>query len=273
MNGQTALIKIDCFYQLNFGTLYRSATMSEGETILSNKKVAIGVSALVIATLLIGAGVFAAFTDTETTGVDAQTGSLDITGAADVTVSQLAPGDLAFRDLAVDIPLAENDGDLIQSIRVSVPTPDPGNDVVGAPSDTGDTESPPPGESLLSGTDGLQVLLATCNGGIWTLPSAGDALGGDADVNGVDDSATCTGTITVTQTEIPLNDLVDAVTFEYEAADFGVTPTATGTIPDGTSLNLVAQFRLPSAANNAYENASLTIDLVFEAIQRAGVIQ
>lgn len=237
---------------------------------MQNKKLVIGVVALVLAAVLIGAGVFAAFTDTETTGVETEAGALDIQGAADITIDNLAPGDVAFRNLTVQLPEADNEGDLIRAIRVSVPEPGEGDDVAGAPTDTGDGADAPEGESLLTGDQGLQVLLATCSGA-WTLPAAGAPLGSDANGDGVDDSATCAGQITVIQEQIALNDLVGADDFEYDAEAFGVDPTGTGTIPDGSTLNLIAQFRLPEEADNAYENARLTIDMLFEAIQRSGV--
>jgi predicted ribosomally synthesized peptide with SipW-like signal peptide len=236
---------------------------------VKKQRIVIGAVALIIALLLVGVGVFAAFTDTETTSVATETGALDITGSADITISDLAPGDLAFRSLTVAIPTAQNDGNLIRAIRVSVPPPAAGADVPGSPTDTGDTGALPAGASLLTGAQGLRVTFARCSGA-WTLPVAGASIGTDANSDGIDDSATCAGTITVTQPAIALNDLVGATTFEFDAADFGVTPTATGTIPDGTTLNLIAQFELPATADNAYENASLTIELLLEAIQRAG---
>jgi predicted ribosomally synthesized peptide with SipW-like signal peptide len=237
------------------------------EDALGSRKV-VGIAALLLALALVGMGIYAAFTDTETAGVVAQTGALDIVGADDIAISEMAPGDLAFRSLTVQIPSSDNDGDLISTIRVSVPEPAPGADVVGSPTDVGEGDVPA-GASLLTGTQGLQIMLASCSGE-WTLPAAAAALGSDANADGLDDSATCAGTISVTQTEVALNDLVGTGDYEYSPADFGVTPTFTGTFPDGTTLNLIGQFRLPAAADNAYENASLTFDLVFEAIQRAG---
>ncbi|HEX2179513.1 MAG TPA: TasA family protein [Actinomycetota bacterium] len=237
----------------------------------SNKKMILGIGALLVALALIGFGVFAAFTDTETTEVATDSGSLDITGASDIQITEVAPGDIAFRDLTIEVPDAANDGDLIQAIRISVPAPEPGDDQAGAPTDTGDPDGDTPGQSLLTGANGLRVTLATCSGD-WTLPTADAPLGTDtAPADGIDDSATCGGEITVTQPEIPLNSLVNADTFEFGAAEFGLAPTATGTIPDGSTMNLIAQFRLPAEADNAYENASLTLDMEFEAVQRSGV--
>jgi predicted ribosomally synthesized peptide with SipW-like signal peptide len=229
----------------------------------------VGIAALLLALTLVGMGIYAAFTDTETAGVAVQAGALDIIGADDITIGEMAPGDVAFRGLRVEVPESDNEGDLITAIRLSVPQPAPADDVVGSPTDAGEGVVPA-GASLLTGAQGLQITLANCSGP-WTLPAAGAALGSDANGDGLDDSASCAGTITVTQSETALNDLVATGDFEYAPAAFGVTPTTTGTFPDGTTLNLIGQFRLPEGADNAYENASLTFDLVFEAIQRAGV--
>jgi predicted ribosomally synthesized peptide with SipW-like signal peptide len=241
---------------------------SQKEKTLGSRKV-LGIIALLLALSLVGMGIYAAFTDTETAGVVAEAGALDITGADDISISDMAPGDVAFRGLTVQIPASDNEGDLIRAIRVSVPQPAPEDDVEGSPTDVGEGTLPE-GASLLTGAQGLQVTLASCSGA-WTLPAAGAALGNDANADGLDDSAACAGTISINQTEVALNDLVGTGDFEYVPADFGVTPTASGTFPDGTTLNMIAQFRLPQAADNAYENASLTFDLVFEAIQRAGI--
>lgn len=237
---------------------------------MGNRKVVIGVAALVVAAALIGVGAFAAFTDTESTSVNATTGALDITGAEDISIQDLAPGDVALRGLTVTIPDDTNEGDLIRAIRMSVPLVPAADDVIGRPTDEGDADAAVEGASLLTGDNGLQLLLASCSGE-WSLPSADDPLEGDGNGDGIDDSATCDGTVTVTQQEIPLADLVTATEFEYEAAAFGVTPTATGTIPDGSTLNLIAQLRLPAEADNAYENASLSFDFLLEAVQREGV--
>jgi hypothetical protein len=105
----------------------------------------------------------------------------------------------------------------------------------------------------------------------WTLPTAGTALATDKNNDGLDDSARCTGTVALTQKEIPLNQLVDATSFEYKPADFGIQPTSTNTFPDGSTMNLMAQFRLPREADNGYQNASLTFDFLFEALQRGGI--
>ena len=231
-------------------------------------KAVLGIAALVVAAVLVGVGVFAAFTDTESTDVSIQAGALDITGADDITIDRVAPGDIAFRNLSVGIPTSNDAGDLIEAIRLSVPAPAGGADRVGTPPANAGTTRP--GASLLTGPQGLRVTLASCTTA-WTLPAAGAPLGSDRNSDGLDDSARCNGTVTVTQREVPLAQLVDADTFEYRPADFGVPPTATSTFADGTTLNLMAQFRLPREADNGYQNASLTFDLVFEALQRGGV--
>jgi predicted ribosomally synthesized peptide with SipW-like signal peptide len=233
---------------------------------MPKKRMLIGGAAIALAMALVGVGVYAAFTDTETSNVAIDTGQLDISGAENITVTNMAPGDYAFRDMNIVLDDAFNDGDLVEFIDV-----DTANvvDTVGAPTDNGDPDVLPPGESLFSGDDGLQVVFAVCDGGAWTLPAIDDPIAGtDTNTDGLDDSVTCSGTI-VPQTEVALDDFT--FTDSLGAADFGETPTATGTIPDGSDLDVLLQFRLPDTADNAYENASVTFDIVFDAIQRAGV--
>jgi predicted ribosomally synthesized peptide with SipW-like signal peptide len=219
----------------------------------------LGIAALVLAAILIGLGVFAAFTDTNQATIQAQAGSLTITGGDQTfSIDGMAPGDFALRDLTISIPAEGNVGDLIRAIGMTVPA-------------AGVTDTAGPGgASLLTGAQGLQVLLAHCTEA-WTVAATGTAAG-TAGPNGVSDSATCgdgTGTVTVSQTEIPLNNLVDANDIEFDAADFGLTPTANGTYPSGVDLNLLVQLRLPQEADNTYQEGSLDFDLVFEALQRA----
>jgi predicted ribosomally synthesized peptide with SipW-like signal peptide len=233
---------------------------------MPKKRLLVGGAAIALAMALVGVGVYAVFTDTETADVAIDTGQLDISGAEDITVTEMAPGDLAFRDMNILLDPAFNDGDLVEYIDVETVL---GTDTVGAPTDNGDVDPLPPGESLWNGTDGLQVTFAVCDAGAWTLPAVDDPLLGDgADADTLDDSVTCSGTV-VQQAEEPLSTF--AFTDELDAADFGETPTATGTIPDGSDLDVLLQFRLPTTADNAYENASVTFDIVFDAIQRDGV--
>jgi len=235
---------------------------------MPTKKTLLGGAAIAVAIALIGAGVWAAFTDTESTDVTLDTGQLDIVGAADITVSDLAPGDVVFRDIGVDVPAATNDGNLVRFIDVDTVF---GSETVGAEVDTGDPDPGPPAApgSLWSGTNGIQVVLAVCDGGTWTLPAANSPLLGDlAPVDGLDDSITCSGTI-LPQASQPVNTF--GFTGTLDATALGVTPTATGTIPDGSNFEILAQFTLPSAADNGYENATVNFDIEFDAIQRAGV--
>ncbi|OWY63202.1 hypothetical protein B7486_54380, partial [cyanobacterium TDX16] len=144
-------------------------------------------------------------------------------------------------------------------------------DVVGDPTDNGDLDpdGEPAGESLFSGTDGLQVVFAVCSGGTWTIPATDAvAVPDSGDAGDLADGVTCSGTI-VEQAEQPLGTF--GFTGTLTAADFGVAPTATGTIPDGSTMEVLLQFRLPTTADNAYENASVAFDIEFDAIQRDGV--
>jgi predicted ribosomally synthesized peptide with SipW-like signal peptide len=237
---------------------------------MKQKRMLLGGAAIAVAMALVGVGVWAAFTDTETSNVQLDTGQLDIVGGDDVVVTNMAPGDVVFHDIGIDIPDTENDGNLIQSIDVSTAL---NSQTVGASVDTGDADPGAPFTpgSLWDGTDGIQVVLAFCDGP-WTLPADGDPLLADGDTDGLDDSAVCdggTGTITA-QASQPLD------TFDFSgsltAADFGQAGVApTGTIADGSSLDLIVQMTLPATADNGYENAAVDVDFVFEAIQRAGV--
>jgi predicted ribosomally synthesized peptide with SipW-like signal peptide len=220
---------------------------------MPSKKLITGAAAIAVAMVLVGIGVFAVFTDTESTGVTIDSGQLDIEAANDITATDIAPGDHVFREISVSLPGATNDGDLVASVDVDT---------------TLDTDTSPNGGSLWNGTNGLRAVLAICDGGTWTLPAVNSALAGDGNADGLDDSVTCSGTI-IPQAEQPVNTLAFAGTLT--AADFGETPTATGTIPDGSAWDVLMQLRLPTAADNTYEDASVTFDFNFDAIQRTGV--
>lgn len=225
---------------------------------MPSKKLLTGGAAIAIAMVLAGVGVFAVFTDTDSTGVAIDTGQLDIEAANDITATDIAPGDYIFREITVDLPLLTNDGNLVASVDVDTTL---GTDTPG----TG-------GGSLWSGTDGLQGRFAICDGGNWVLPAPDDPLLGDTTpADGLDDSVTCSAGAAniIVQAEEPVNTLT--IAGNLDAADFGVTPTATGTIPDGSTFDILAQLRLPTAADNTYENASVTFDFNFDAIQRTGV--
>lgn len=231
------------------------------------KKRTLGAAAIIAAIALLGYGVFAVFTDTESSNVALDTGQLDLVGAEDIVITEMAPGDFAFRAMTLALPDDENDGDLVEYIDVST---DIIEDNVGDPTDNGDLDpdGEPAGESLLNVTDGIQVVFAVCDGGDWVTPAPNDPLAGTLTA-GLDDSVDCDGGTVIAQAEQPLGTFT--FTDTLDAAAFGESPTATGTIPDGSEMEVLLQFRLPTSANNAYENASVVLDIVFDAIQRAGV--
>src|SRR5262245_56638620 len=101
---------------------------------MASRRTLVGGGALALAAALIGAGAYAQFTDTETTNADIDSGQLDIVGAADIGVTDMAPGDIAFRSIGVTIPTNANDTDLVASIEVSANVL---SDVIGAPTDNG----------------------------------------------------------------------------------------------------------------------------------------
>jgi predicted ribosomally synthesized peptide with SipW-like signal peptide len=232
---------------------------------MPKKRLLVGGSAIALALALVGVGVWADFTDTETADVAIDTGQLDIDGAEDITITEMAPGDFAYRDMTITLDDAVNDGNLIEFIDVDTVL---GVDTPGDPTDNGDEEVDTP-ESIWSGADGINARLAVCDGGTWTVPAPDAPLVGDsADADSLDDSVTCSGTI-IEQAAQDLNTF--NFTDSLDAADFGETATATGTIPDGSTLDLLFEFALPDTADNSYEDASVTFSIVFDAIQRAGV--
>jgi len=125
----------------------------------------LGAAALVAAAGLLGYGAYAAFTDTETSSVSIDAGQLDITLATTpITVTDIAPGDVLYRQVAVQVPGATNDGDLIAALEVSA------TNVVSTPGDPADTGNPAEGDvagvGLDAGTDPLQLVVANCDAGV-----------------------------------------------------------------------------------------------------------
>ena len=227
-------------------------------------KLLLGSALLAGAVGLAGAGAFAAFTDTETQSAAIDTGKLDLLTTASLTVSDLAPGDVYSRNVVVALPDAGNKGNLVKSVRLTIPTPTA--DQIGRPTDDGQTDTTPPGKptglSLYSGADGLFLTLRSCPSA-WSIPASGSAT------TVVPTCATAPSTVLARTKVSAIN---GSTSYEFDAAKFGATPTTdTGTIPDGSTFYLLASFDLPTTAGNAYEDAALTMDLRFEALQRTGV--
>lgn len=233
-----------------------------------SKKKVVGASLLAGAALLSGVGAFAVFSDSESASRAIDAGQLDITLGPDASIADMAPGDIWSRPLTLDIPTADNDGDLIESITLAL---NPGgNEVLGQEVDNGVAVGPQ--SSLYSGADGLRLVLQNCDDAAgWTVVSPGiyDCAGIVTDIEGNAGGAAITDI-----TDITADTKIDTLTgtTSYTAANFGVSPTATGTIPDGTTLNLLTTFVLPDTADNSYENAALP-ELAYEATanQRAGI--
>jgi predicted ribosomally synthesized peptide with SipW-like signal peptide len=226
--------------------------------------VVLGASALAVSAALLGYGAYAAFTDTETSTVAVDTGQLDITlSTTAITATDLAPGDHLFRAVTVDVPAATNSGDLISAIQLRAANV---VSTAGTPADVGSpTEGSVAGVALDAGANPVQVAVANCSQP-WTLPTAGTAV--TESPGAINAAATCAGTVTASApVETDLATLV-STGLDLTAQAVAGTPTfAAGT----TNLNLLVQLRLPAAAGNEYENATLAFDLNVNAIQRGGI--
>ncbi|RII93428.1 hypothetical protein DZF95_05920 [Clavibacter michiganensis] len=217
-----------------------------------NKIIATG-AVVAVGTIITG-GAFAIFTDSDTATLQADAGQLDIELATgDYTVADIAPGDTVQRPIVLSLPNATNDGNLVTSVNFAY-------SVSGQTPGTDDPALDGPGESLVTGTDGLRYTLQTCSTA-WT-PSAADPAG----------PYTCGGTTTTTGTGT-LASLTGAGT-TFTPANFGVTPTADGTFPSDTAdvtLNTLMVLQLPTTADNDYENAAASLTFTASAIQRGGL--
>jgi hypothetical protein len=201
-------------------------------------------------------GAFAVFTDSDTATTAVDAGELDIVLTGSVAVSDIAPGDTVQRPVTIALPDASNDGNLVESVRFYFDVTDdtPGGD--------GDAIALEGGASLVTGANGLNYSLITCVGGEWTTattPSGPYACDGDEEVTG-------SGKLS------SINGAANAV--DFTPANFGLTATPEGTFPTdgaGTTLNSLIQFELPTAADNAYENAATELTFTGAAIQRDGI--
>lgn len=218
------------------------------------KKIALTGGVLLAAGALAGAGAFAVFTDSGTAVGTVDAGQTDITVTGGFTVADIAPGDTVQRPLTLVLPNATNDGDLVSTVRFY-------QDVTAETAGTDSADTAGPGESLVTGTDGLTYRLVTCS-----TPWAAAA--------GEVGPYTCAGTQTVTGTGTlsTIGGVANAV--DFTPADFGIAPTATGTFPSDAgdvALNTLIELVLPTAADNDYENASAEITFTAAAIQRDGI--
>lgn len=233
-----------------------------------------GAALLGSAALLAGVGAFAAFTDTESVTRSVAAGQLDIEVDGTFAVEGMAPGDIHSQLLTVELPEDHNDGDLIEFIRFETAM---GAEVLGQHMDNG-VQGPDGSASLFTDEAGLRVVIQNCEDGVWTEVGDGTFTcdGTVVDVIG-DVGGAITGTADIDHAE-KVDDF--GIDTELGAVDFGVDETATGTIPDGSSLNLLVTLALPGddnqfggnlAAGNAFENASGDIEFTLTAIQRGGI--
>lgn len=217
------------------------------------KKILATAGVLAGVTALAGMGAYAVFTDSDTTKATVDAGQLAIVMSEDVTAADIAPGDTIQRPITITLPTATNDGELISAVRFyqDITTEATGTTASGAET----------GESLVAGTNGLTYTLTTCVGGTWT--SSATPVG----------EYTCSGTEEETSTG-KLSTIAVGGAVDLTPADFGATPTATGTFDTSTTdvtLNTLLELVLPTAADNDYENASAEITFTGAAIQRGGI--
>jgi predicted ribosomally synthesized peptide with SipW-like signal peptide len=205
---------------------------------------------------LIAAGAFAIFTDSDSATLAVDAGQLDIVASGTYTVTNIAPGDTVQRPIAISLPNATNDGDLVRAVRFSI----------GVSAETIGTDDPAldgAGESIVTGPSGLNYEIRTCVNGTWT--AVGTAPVGPYTCS-TTEKVTSSGKLSALQGE------AGAVTLL--PGDFGVTPTADGTFPSDAgdvALNTVMVLTLPTAADNDYENAGATVTYTAAAIQRDGL--
>lgn len=223
----------------------------------TKKKIIASAAVLAGVAGLAGMGAYAVFTDSGTATAALDAGELDIVMSESFTVADIAPSDTVQRPINITLPAETNDGDLVAAVRFFY---DVTTDVAG----TDDTALDGPGESLVTGVDGLSYRLVTCNGAAWVAAAPPAAQG----------PYTCAGTQTVTsQGKLStIGGVANAV--DLGPAAFGVDPTATNTFPTDAgdvALNSLIEFTLPASADNDYENAATSLAFTGAAIQRSGI--
>lgn len=222
----------------------------------TRKKIVASTAVLAGVAAVAGMGAFAVFTDSDSTTANVDAGQLGIVLSEDYTVSDIAPGDTIQRPVTISLPDNLNDGDLVRAIDLSAAA-NTETEILG----TDDPALDGPGESLVTGTNGLNYQLQTCNGGTWAAPETTPA-----------GPYTCSGT-TVATASGKLSTIDTATPAELTPADFGF-PAGTATFPSDAgdvNLNTLLVLQLPPAADNDYENAAAAITFTGEAIQRDGI--
>jgi hypothetical protein len=208
---------------------------------------------------IVGAGAFATFTSTGNASVSADAGAVKITNVTAMTIGDMAPGDVVYKEMTVNLPSTAGAGNLASGLELSFVAPSGASLVLG---NDGKGNS---GGSLLDATTGLQFSVLTCPVA-WTAISPVPTTGPLVE---------CVGSApTVTSAATNLNDFVSTHAIHtFAPSDFGLTATTSGTFnTDGGAVPIYAMavFRLPVGADNTYQNASTALSFTFVAVQRAG---
>lgn len=272
----------------------------------ATRKVALSVLA---ALTLAGAGAYAGFSDTETANRDVDAGQLDImVSPVELSVQDMAPGDHFARAMIVDIPDANNDGDLIEYLSVhntpggdwANPDPDPAPcGDVNEPFVGGGTlpyECDDPGAHLLDGNALVHSYLACPNNGQVsdanpTVDDDGDPAT-DARNDGPGPHTCSTGDFYMTNQAMPLTTwsgggffpgAVGAQEVVHEGTPAWEDPGDPNipdlvTFADGQTIEFVVCIAMPNDINedglpdNDYENLTASIDFNWVAEQRYGAV-
>ena len=213
---------------------------------------------LIIGAAIVGAGAFATFTSTGNASVSADAGAVKITNVTAMTIGDMAPGDVVYKEMTVNLPSTAGAGNLASGLDLSFVAPSGASLVLG---NDGRGNS---GGSLLDSTTGLQFSVLTCPVA-WTAISPVPTTGPLVE---------CVGGATVTSAATDLNNFVSTHAIHtFAPSDFGLTATASGTFnTDGGAVPIYAMavFELPAGAGNTYQNASTALSFTFVAVQRAG---
>ena len=221
-----------------------------------NKIVATG-GVLIGAAAIVSAGAFATFTSTGNASVSAAAGAIKIANVTAMTIDKMAPGDVVYKAMTVNLPSTAGAGNLASGLELSFVAPTGTSLVLG---DDGKSHT---GGSLLDATTGLQFQVLTCPVA-WTAISPVPSTGARVECAG--------NTPTVTSAETDLNNFVSTHSIHtFTPSNFGLTATSSGTFnTDGGAVPIYAMavFRLPAGADNTYQNASTALTFTFVSVQR-----
>lgn len=251
---------------------------------------------------LVAGGAFAVFTSSDAATLSATAGQLGIKLVTTTfPVTNISPGDTIQRPMDITLPATTNSGELVKAINFSYTVSDDVKGTGTSPGDyliTGNTAPTPAptagGTSPGTGPTGLLYRIRTCSVA-WTAttPAAASKVGSSPTYtcSGSEHAATVTPTATVNTNADPAtlastfgswtatptsNDypVPAAQIIQLSPANFGLTPTDTGTFATGTSgltIYPLLELKLTQLSGNSYENASTKLILTVSAVQRDGI--